>query len=86
MIGASIAERTGAAITAGLVTAVAVLCLIVVTAAAGPAAFGRPAPMDDAAAADLERRIDELVAAGADEADVRALVRAVRRSLPQPRG
>lgn len=78
MIVASIAERTGAAITAGLVTAVAVVCMVLVTAVAGPEAFGRPV-IDEEAAADVERRIADLVAGGADEAEVRSLVRAVRR-------
>lgn len=78
MIAASIAERTGAAITAGLVTAVAVVCMVLVTAVAGPEAFGRPV-IDEEAAADVERRIADLVAGGADEAEVRSLVRAVRR-------
>ena len=78
MIAASIAERTGAAITAGIVTAVAVVCLVLVTAVSPPEAFGRPV-VDEAAAADVERRIADLVAAGADEAEVRSLVRAARR-------
>jgi hypothetical protein len=78
MIVSSIAERTGAAITFGLVTAMAVVCMVLVTAVAGPEAFGRPV-IDEEAAADVERRIGELVAAGADEAELRALVRAVRR-------
>jgi hypothetical protein len=80
MIVASIADRTGAAITAGLVTAVSVLCLILVTAAAGPEAFGGSAGPDDTALADIERRVADLVAGGADEAEVRSLVRAVRRT------
>jgi hypothetical protein len=79
MIGGSIANSIGLAITAGVITAVAVLCLILVTSAAGPAAFDAPPPVDDDAAADLERRIEQLVAAGADEADVRSLVRAAAR-------
>ena len=83
MIVASIAERTGAAITAGMITAVAVLCMVLVTAVSPPEAFGRTV-VDETAAADVERRIVELVAGGADEADVRSLVRAVRR-LERPR-
>jgi hypothetical protein len=79
MIAASIAERTGAAITAGLVTAFAVVCLVLVTAVAPPAAFGAPPPVDEDAAADLERRVADLVATGADEREVRALVRAAVR-------
>jgi hypothetical protein len=84
MIVASIAERTGAAITAGLITAVAVVCMVLVTAVAGPEAFGAPV-VDEHAAADVERRVADLVAKGADEPEVRALVRAVRRfERPKP--
>lgn len=79
MIGGSIADRIGIAITSGAVTAVAVLCLILVTAAAGPSAFAAPPAVDDAAAADLERRIELVVADGGDETEVRALVRAAIR-------
>lgn len=78
MIVSSIAERTGAAITAGLFTAVAALCLLLVTTVAPPGSFGPPV-VDEEAAADVERRVAELVAAGADEAQVRALVRAAVR-------
>ncbi|MGH9120284.1 MAG: hypothetical protein ACRD0A_21175 [Acidimicrobiales bacterium] len=78
MIITSIADSTGAAITFGLVAAVAVLCLILVTATAGPTAFARRI-VDDEAAADVEGRIRSLAAAGADEPALRALVRAVRR-------
>jgi hypothetical protein len=83
MIVSSIAGSTGGAVTSGLVTAVAVVVLILVTAVAGPAAFGSPQPVDERAAADVERRIQALVATGADEADVRSLVRAVRRLSPR---
>ncbi|CAN5169462.1 hypothetical protein BH18ACT4_BH18ACT4_15480 [soil metagenome] len=79
MIAGSIAERTGAAITAGLISAVAVLCLILVTATAGPAAFGRSPGVDEGLAADVERRVASLVTGGADEAEVRSLVRAASR-------
>lgn len=78
MIVSSILDSTGAAITAGMVTAVAVLCLVLVTSVAGPGAFAPPV-VDADAAEDLERRIDDLVAAGAPEPEVRALVRAARR-------
>ncbi|MBK9179001.1 MAG: hypothetical protein IPM45_05410 [Acidimicrobiales bacterium] len=82
MIVASIADVTGAVATFGLVTAAAVISLMVVTAVAGPAAFERP-PADRAAhaeddgelvAARVEDRIQALVAAGADERAVRELV------------
>jgi len=79
MIASSITEHNGIAIATGLVAAVAILCLILVTAVAGPEAFGAPPPVDDAAAADLERRVESLVANGADETEVRSLIRATRR-------
>ncbi|MEY2449613.1 MAG: hypothetical protein QOH79_3089 [Acidimicrobiaceae bacterium] len=79
MIVASITTHTGVAIALGTTAAVAVLCLMLVTAIAGPAGFGDAPPVDAGAAADLERRVEALVAAGADEDDVRSLVRAVRR-------
>jgi hypothetical protein len=78
MIVSSIADSTGAAITFGLVAAVAVVCLILVTATAGARAFGAPVN-DETAAADVERRVQALAAAGADEPELRALVRAARR-------
>ena len=79
MIASSITSHNGVAIALGLVAAVAVLCLMLVTAVAGPGAFGPPPPVDEGAAADVERRVTALVAAGADETDVRSLVRAVHR-------
>ena len=79
MIAASITSHNGVAIALGVTAAVAILCLMLVTAVAGPEAFGHSQPVDAAAAADLERRVDALVASGADEAEVRSLVRAVRR-------
>ena len=66
MIIGSIADNNGTAITFGLITAVAVVCLILVTAVTNqPAA---------ASGAELEDDIQALVDAGADEAEVRALV------------
>jgi hypothetical protein len=53
--------------------------LIVVTAAGGPAAFGERPPVDEVQAAAVERRVQALVADGADEEEVRALVRAATR-------
>jgi hypothetical protein len=78
MIVSSIADSTGAAITFGLIAAVAVVSLILVTATAGPRAFDAPV-LDEQAAADVERRVTALVAGGADEPELRALVRAARR-------
>ena len=75
MIVGSIAEENDAALTAGLVTAAASLCLMVATAVGGP-----PSPAPDVElerrAVDVEERVAALVAAGADEAQVRGLVRA----------
>jgi uncharacterized membrane protein YjjP (DUF1212 family) len=72
MIVSSIADNSGAAVTFGIVTAVAVLVLIAVTAAG-------PRPPSEADAARLEASIQELVGGGADEAAVRDLVRQARR-------
>lgn len=86
MIGGSIADNNGMAVTFGLVTAVAALGLILVTSAAGPAAFtkeGAGPPLDEETALDVEARIDALVAAGADEDEVRRLV---RRAIDLGRG
>src|SRR5688500_14857227 len=72
MIVSSIADNTGAALTAGLVTAIAVLCLIVATAVTGAHGVG----ISDLLASDVEERVEALAAEGADEADLRALVSA----------
>lgn len=80
MIAGSIADNNGIAITFGLITAVAVLGLILVTAAVGTEGFGaprrsRPARSDEEAGQRLERRIEQLVGSGADERELRELVR-----------
>jgi len=74
MIVSSIADNNGAALTAGLVTAVAVLCLIVATAVTG----GKVAADAhlELLAADVEERVAAVVAQGAAEEDARALVKA----------
>ena len=79
MIAASITDHIGLAISSGMLAAIAVLCLILVTAAAGPEAFAAPPAVDEQAAADLERRVQHLVEAGADETEVRSLLRAASR-------
>jgi hypothetical protein len=68
MIAASVGDEQGVALTAGLVSAAAVLCLIVATAVTGRGAD------PDAVAAGIEARIAALVAAGGSEAELRALV------------
>jgi hypothetical protein len=67
MIAGSIADNNGVALTAGIVTAIAVLCLMVATAVTGNATVGSGEQVEDLAG--------DLVAAGADEATVRALVK-----------
>lgn len=74
MIASSIADNTGAALTAGLVTAVAVLCLIVTTAVTGDKIAAESHL--ELLAADVEERVARVVAQGAAEDDARELVRA----------
>lgn len=76
MIGFSIADNNGGALTAGLVTAVAALCLMVATAVGSPATARASAPDTEHAAADVEARVQAMVDRGADEAELRALVQA----------
>jgi hypothetical protein len=91
MIVGSVADNNDVALTFGLITAAAVLCLMVATAVSPPAAT-LPAPagsgaFDDAQAARVERLVDGLVAGGASETAVRQLVgEAVRlgQSAAQP--
>ena len=84
MIVSSIAENNDAALTAGLVTAAASLCLMVATAVGGPRS-GAPDVELERRAQDVEERIEALTAAGADEQQVRDLVRtAVRLGRGQP--
>ena len=89
MIFGSIKDNNGIAITFGLVTAVAALGLILITSVAPPGALAKPGAADDAVAPtteraavhdeatarDIEARIQALVDGGADEEQVRLLVR-----------
>jgi hypothetical protein len=99
MILGSVADNNnGVVVTFGLLTALAAVVLMSVAfttrvlteqqgTARRPAAEAGPA-FDEDAAAEVERRVGDLVAAGADEAQVRDLVgRAVRlgRSAPAER-
>ena len=79
MIGGSIADNNGIAITFGLLTAVAALALVLITSVSAPGALDGRADAEhteatERLAADVERRIDALVASGADESAVRRLV------------
>jgi low affinity Fe/Cu permease len=64
-------NNNGVVVTFGLVTAVAVLVLIGTTMVQRAQA---PVGVDEVLAERIEGRVGRLVAAGADEADVRALV------------
>ena len=68
MIVGSVADNNAVALTFGLLTAAAVLCLIVATAVGGTH------QVDEDRAARVEQLVGRLVAAGAPEDDVRALV------------
>ncbi len=70
MIAGSIADNNAFAMTFGLATAAAVLVLLAVNAVVGGP--GDP----DLTARDVEYRVERLVEAGADEGELRALVRA----------
>ena len=73
MIVSSINDNNGAALTFGLLTTAAVICLVVATAVTRPAS-GTPVGAEERQAALVETLVEELVAGGADEADVRRLV------------
>src|SRR5689334_2358110 len=84
MIVGSIKDSSGGAITAGIITAVASLGLILITSVAPPGSLLKPgadrptaepvAEPDERLARDVEDRITALVDRGADETDVRSLV------------
>lgn len=75
MIAASVADNDAAAMTAGSVAAITVLCLLVATSATrvGSGTNADPAH-DEALGAHLEAQVAALVEAGADEREVRDLV------------
>lgn len=72
MIVGSIADNNGIAITFGLITAVAAICLMLVTSVA---ARDQAVVFDERRAEEMESRIQSLVHDGADEDSLRALVR-----------
>ena len=82
MIATSIADAPGGALTFGLLTAAAAVGMILVTAVT----TGGSARGDDELAAELEERVEALVAAGAEETAVRDVVsRAIRLGRSMPR-
>ena len=79
MIVGSIKDNNGIAITFGLITAVAVLFLILLTTVVATETSASRTPgglgtEDERLAQDIERRIQALVDAGSDELEVRRLV------------
>jgi hypothetical protein len=85
LIVTSILDEQGAAVTIGLLTAAAAVCLIVATAVGQHAP---PRPLDEEQAAVVESLVHGLMADGADEAALRSLVREAvrlgRGEVPQP--
>ena len=75
MIVTSIADSAGGALTFGLLTAVAALGMILVTSVTD----GGAARSDDELGEVIEDRVARLVDAGADEREIRALLRAARQ-------
>jgi len=74
IIGGSIADNNAVALTFGLVTAVAVVCLMVATAVAGSSTATHTTHFDEDQAARVEHLVGRLVADGASEDAVRRLV------------
>lgn len=72
MIVASIADDNGLAITFGLLTAVAAICLMLVTSVT---TRDDAVVFDESVAEEMESRIQDLIDAGAEEGSVRDLVR-----------
>jgi hypothetical protein len=78
MIVGSIADNNGTAITFGLITAVAAIGLMLVSAVTPPEAPRRDVDSDPAEphmGTELEAKVQRLIADGADESRVRDLVR-----------
>jgi hypothetical protein len=73
IVGSAADNNNGVVITFGLITAAGVVVLMAVTAATRQAS--PPEEFDEVLAARVEDRIQALLANGADERDVRALVR-----------
>jgi ABC-type Na+ efflux pump permease subunit len=78
MIVGSVADNNALALTFGLITAAAVLCLMVATAVSPPATTAKAAAttpvFDEGQAARVEHLVSRLVAEGAREEAVRQLV------------
>jgi hypothetical protein len=75
MIVTSALKHNGAALTFGLITAVAILCLMVATAVTGGAVAPTVSSDVERLAAGVEADVVDLLEAGADETAIRDLVR-----------
>jgi hypothetical protein len=75
MIVTSALKHNGAALTFGLITAVAILCLMVATAVTGGAVAPTGTTDVERLAAQVEAEISGLLEAGGDETALRDLVR-----------
>lgn len=73
IVGSVAGNNNGVVITFGLVTAMSVVVLMAVSAAGRSSPADAAAPVEELAAA-VETRVEALVATGADEKAVRALV------------
>ena len=71
MIVGSIADNNGTAIAFGIATALAAACLVVATASQNPPRL----TFDESTAQNLESTIQDLVSEGADEKELRDLVK-----------
>jgi hypothetical protein len=74
MIVGSVADNNDVALTFGLITAAAVLCLMVATAVSPPTTTAAAAAFDEGQAARVEALVARLVADGVPEDKVRELV------------
>ena len=74
MIVGSVVDNNDVALTFGLITAAAVLCLMVATAVSPASGPEGQAAFDEGQAARVEHLVSRLVAAGAEEDAVRQLV------------
>src|SRR5437868_11059 len=74
IIAGSIADNNAVALTFGLMTAAAVVCLMVVTAVAPSTSSAKTTAFDEGQAARVEHLVGGLVADGASEQAVRQLV------------
>lgn len=79
MIASAVTRHVGAVVTFGLVTASAIVCLMVATAVAQPPSRPGPSAPDEEQARVVEGLVRSIVAAGTSEDEARRLVREAYR-------